>query len=67
MQSWLSVIDSEDVKAICDGAKKGSVSISVLKEGSKSIDRSLLKNGNSVYFNRVYLRNYEPDYVRRFK
>jgi hypothetical protein len=81
MNAWLQVVGPKDVKAICDGAKKQShqdlkraLSKNDMDERdersqllSKVVDRSILKSTNATFYDRIYLRKYEPDEVRRYK
>lgn len=60
MASWLQSVATTDVQAICEGAAKNS-NAGVGAEGKKAIENS------GTYFNRIYLRKYEPDEIRRYK
>lgn len=61
-------LNQEDAKAITDGAIRSSVIIAEVQDlDAKLLDRSLLNRGDSTYYNRVYVRNYEPELVRRFR
>ena len=55
-------MELDECKIITEGARKASHSIAVKDE-----DRNeRLRGSHSTFFDRVYLRKYEPDYVRRF-
>lgn len=68
MQNWMNKLKQEDAKAIADGAIKKSVIIAEVQDiDSNIIDRALLKRGDSTYYNRMYVRNYEPEIVKRVR
>jgi hypothetical protein len=60
-------INMEDVKAITDGAIRQAKHVEETADlDSKVIDRQILKRAHSTFYNRVYLRKYEPDNVRMY-
>ena len=66
MASWIEKVEVEECKVITDGAKKTSHAHNPKLNESRIIDRSILKTSHSTYYDRMYLRQYEPDYVRRY-
>ena len=68
MQSWLQNLNADDAKIICDGARvQSTVNPINVDSASKLIDRSILKTSQSTFYDRIYLRKYEPDAIRRIK
>jgi hypothetical protein len=55
------------VKTICDGAMKQAI-INPITEMSdtKLVEKSIM-NANRTFFDRIYVRTYEPDVIKRFK
>jgi hypothetical protein len=68
VSAWMGSIRPDDVKAITDGAiKQATMNAEVQDIDSKVIDRQILKRSDSTYYNRIYVRKYEPEFVRRYK
>eukprot|EP00347_Sterkiella_histriomuscorum_P004315 403360913 len=66
-RAWVDQIDQSDCKNICDGAMKAAV-INPITEASedKLLERTIF-NANKTYYDRIYLRNYEPDCIKRLR
>ena len=68
-QDWLNTVDPNDCKIICNGALVHSISPNrgAVDEDEASKEDAKVLHPDKTFYDGIYLRSYEPDYVRRVK
>ncbi len=60
-------LDPSGCKTLCDGAKKQAIINPVTEmDDEKLIEKTILSH-NKTFYDRIYVRKYEPDVIKRFK